>query len=175
MRRVKVLGLGNVLMGDDGFGPYAAGWAAAKWIFPPEVEVVDVGTPGLDLIPHVSDAEALIFLDTVHADAPAGALRLYRRDALLLAPPQPRLSPHDPGIREALFALELEGTCPRDVLLVGVVPGRIRTGPGLTTPVRAAVPGAVRAVVAELARLGIAVTRRNPPAEPDIWWERRSA
>ena len=107
----------------------------------------------------------------MRADAPAGTLRLYRRDDLLRHAPQARLSPHDPGVKEALLTAEFEGRAPREVLLVGVVPADTAMGVRLSPPLREAVPRAVEAVLAELRRLGCEARPRDLPARPDIWWE----
>jgi hydrogenase maturation protease len=168
---IGVLGLGNVLMGDDAFGPWVVQLLLAEHEFAADVSVADLGTPGLDLIPYVADLEALILLDTVRADAPAGTLRLYRRDDLLRHAPQPRLSPHDPGVKEALLSAEFAGRSPREVLLVGVVPRQTAMGVGLSPPLRAAVAVAAATVTRELERLGRPVRRREVARPPDIWWE----
>jgi len=168
---VRILGLGNVLMGDDGFGPYVVRVLEAEWEADPLVEVLDAGTPGLDLVPHISGAQALIFVDTVAMRGPPGRVRVYRADALLGREAAPRVQAHDPGLREALLALELEGAAPRDVALVGACPARVAPGTGLSAAVRACVPVAALAVVRELRRLGVRPRRRTEPAAPDIWWE----
>ncbi len=163
--------MGNVLIGDDGVGPYVVRLLEARYRAPDGVEIADVGTPGLDLTPYLSGAAAVLVVDTVAADAEPGAVRTYRRDALLAAPPLPRTSPHEPGLREALLATELTDSSPAEVLLVGVVPGRTDTGTGLSPPVRAAAERLIEIVVAELERLGRPLVPREPPLEPDIWWE----
>lgn len=169
--RVGVIGLGNVLMGDDAFGPWVAQVLLAEYDYAPEVAVQDLGTPGLDLVPYVLDLEALVLVDTVRSDAPAGTIRTYRRDDLLRHAPQARLSPHDPGVKEALLSAEFAGRGPTEVLLVGVVPLQTAMGVGLSAPLREAVPRAVAEVVQELARLGWPPVRRSAPGRPDIWWE----
>ena len=166
-----VLGLGNVLMGDDALGPWVVAQLAAAWQFPPAVEVEDLGTPGLDLLPYIAGRTHVILVDVVRADGPPGTLKLYRKDDILRHVPGPRVSPHDPGVKEALMALDFAGNGPREVLLVGVVPGPVVTGTGLSGPVRAAVEPAQRAVLTELARLGHVGRRREPPGVPDLWWE----
>jgi hydrogenase maturation protease len=169
------VGLGNVLMGDDAFGPWVVQVLLAEHAFPEGVAVNDLGTPGLDLVPWVTDLEALILVDTVRADAPPGTLRLYRRDDILRHPPGTRLSPHDPGVKEALLTAEFAGQAPREVLLVGAVPERTEMGVGLSPAVRGAVPAAVLEVLGELARLGRATERRHFPEAPRIWWEEDAA
>ena len=167
-----VLGLGNVLMGDDALGPWVVAQLLARWEFPADVEVHDLGTPGLDLHPFLAGRTTLILVDVVRADDPPGTLKLYDKDQLLRHAPGPRVSPHDPGVKETLLALDFAGDGPREVVLVGVVPQDTDPGTGLSAPVQAAAARAEEAVLAELARRGHVVTRREPPAEPDLWWER---
>ena len=76
----------------------------------------------------------------MHATGAPGEVRLYRRDEMLKNPPQPRLSPHDPGLKEALLTLEFSGTAPREVLLVGVIPASVETGVGLSPAVQRGCP-----------------------------------
>jgi hydrogenase maturation protease len=169
--KVRVLGLGNVLMGDDAVGPWVIEDLLANWDFPENVEVVDVGTPGLDLVPYVADADTILIVDTVKSDGPAGRIRVYERAQLLARPAQPRLSPHDPGLTEVLFALTLAGSAPRDVVLIGVVPGAVEMGVGLSPAVQDAVPRAAEMVVQRLRGLNLAPRRRASPAITSPWWE----
>ena len=170
-RSIGVVGLGNVLMGDDAFGPWVVQVLLAEHVFAEDVAVNDLGTPGLDLVPWVTNLEALILVDTVRSEAPPGTIRLYRRDDILKHPPQPRLSPHDPGLKEALLTAEFAGQAPREVLLVGAVPERTEMGVGLSPAVQGAVPPAALEVLRELERLGRAATRRDTPTKPQVWWE----
>jgi len=167
---VRVIGLGNVLMGDDALGPWVVEELLAGWDFPEGVSVLDVGTPGLDLTPYLADATAVFIVDTVKSDVPPGTLRIYDRDALLRHPPPPRLSPHDPGLTEALLSLDFAGCAPRDVVLVGVVPEKIEKRVGLTPRVRAAVDRAGAEIVDRLGRIGLP-PRRRPGGPFAPWWE----
>lgn len=169
--RIRVLGLGNVLMGDDAVGPWVIEKLAASWEFPDEVDVVDVGTPGLDLVPYLSDADAVLIVDTVKSDGPAGRIRVYEREELFARPPRPRLSPHDPGLFETLSTLGLAGSAPRDVVLIGIVPANVGQRIGLSPPVQAAVPLAAAAVVERLKRLGFPPRPREHVLEAAPWWE----
>ncbi len=168
---MRVLGLGNVLMGDDALGPWVIEELLAKWEFPQDVSVLDVGTPGLDLTPYLADADTILMVDTVKADAPPGWVRVYSKDELLARPAQPRLSPHDPGLADALFTLSFAGSAPRDVILVGVVPEVVAKGIGLSRSVQAAVERAVGEIVDRLAGLGLAPRRKASPQPTSPWWE----
>jgi hydrogenase maturation protease len=168
---VTVFGLGNVLMRDDAFGPYVIRTLEAGHVFPPEVQVLDAGTPGLELSTILEDCGALVVVDTVRAEGSPGELRLYRREELLRYAPAQRITPHDPGLKETLLVLELQGEAPPDVLVVGVIPERVGYGIGLSEAARAAVPDAVAAILEELSRLGHPAEPRAEPLEPGIWWE----
>lgn len=170
--RVAVVGLGNVLMGDDAVGPYVMRVLHARYEFPPEVSVQDLGTPGWDLTPHIAGVERLVFVDTVGSTSPPGTVKRYRRDEILKNPPPQRVSPHDPGLKETLLTLEFAGRAPLDVLLVGVVPVDTEMRVGLREPVLAAVETVVADVLAELEAAGYPATARTVPQEPDLWWER---
>ena len=169
---IRVLGLGNVLMGDDGFGPYVVEALTAAYDVPREVSVIDVGTPGLDLTPFLLGADAVIVIDSVRSDGEAGTLRRYERDAILAHAPQPRLGPHDPGFKQTLLTLDFAGAGPRDVTLVGAIPHTTAPCARLSPAVRASVPAAVVAVVQELARLGARLSLKSHPQAPAPWWER---
>jgi len=175
---VAVIGMGNVLLGDDGFGPNVIGILAAQWEFPDDVELIDAGTPGLDLAGLLCGREAVIFVDSVAATAAAGKLRFYRDEelqgALVL---KPRVSPHDPALAEALAIARLVGDGPRSVLLVGVVPETVDVGVGLTPAVAAAAHLAATAIVAEIKKWNSIPRRRPDRVRPTLWWmeDRRAA
>jgi hydrogenase maturation protease len=127
-KRIGVLSVGNVLMGDDGVGPYILKILESRYEFPPNVVLDDLGTPGLGITSFFSDYDAIILIDAVLASGRPGDLKLYRKDRLVQIQIQPRLSPHDPALVEALLFAELSGTCPKEVLLVGVIPESCELG-----------------------------------------------
>ncbi len=169
---VRIIGIGNVLMGDDGFGPYVVKTLEALYEFPADVSIVDAGTPGLDLSPFLMNADVIILVDAVKASGEAGSVRTYGREDLVRPGVTPRLGPHDPALAQTLTTLDLAGTGPKAVILVGAVAERVTTGPGLTAPMRTAVPAAIERVANLLAVFGLAPVARQPPLEPDVWWER---
>jgi hydrogenase maturation protease len=157
---VYVLGLGNVLMGDDGFGPAAIRAFEAEYTVPDGVEVVDLGTPGLDLLPWLADVPQVILVDTVKSDQPPGTMRIYDKADLMRHAPMARVGPHDPGVKDALHALEFAGRAPGEVVVIGVVPGRTELDLALTPAVEASLPGVVAEIRATLERFGTPPQRR---------------
>jgi hydrogenase maturation protease len=172
---IYVLGLGNVLMGDDGFGPAVVREFSATHAVGADVEVVDVGTPGLDMMPWLYDADRVIIVDTIKSDARPGTLRVYDKEEILRHAPSVRAGPHDPGVKEALLTLEFAGLGPSDVVLVGVVPGYVGMTLDLTGPVRDAVPAAVEVIAGTLRRFGVAVAHLRAETRPAPWWQNTSA
>jgi hydrogenase maturation protease len=171
IKPVRILGVGNVLCTDDGLGPYAIKVLESSYVFPDGVEVIDLGTPGMDLTPYLADARMIIVIDTVRGDEAPGTVRLLRDREIVSAPPPSRMSPHEPGLREALMATEFSDSSPDEILFVGVIPASTEQGTSLTPSLMEAVPAVVDAVIQELNRLEMPATRRDPPAELDIWWE----
>lgn len=173
MSRIAVIGIGNVLMGDDALGPWVVKALEARYAFPDDVQLVDAGTPGLDLTAWFAEKDAVIVVDVVKAKGAPGELRLYDREALMKKSPVLAMSPHDPGLREAILNADFMGVTPRHFKLVGVLPTACEYGLGLSDAVRAAIPAAMDAVLAELRPLGIVPPERSPPGEPDVWWEKK--
>jgi len=167
---IRVLGIGNVLMSDDGFGPYVGRLLDATYECPPGVEFIDVGTPGLDLTPYLLGTDAVIFVDAVSSPGRPGEILVYDRDDILRHPPQARTGGHDPAMKEALLTVQAAGAGPRDVILVGVVPAWIATGVVLSPQVQRAVGQAMLAVVRALGSVGVRLTPRAQPLAPDVWW-----
>jgi hydrogenase maturation protease len=166
---IAVIGLGNLLLGDDGFGPTVIELLRAGWQFPECVDLIDAGTPGLALTTYVLDREAVILIDAVAAHGESGELRLYRGAELQRIPMKPRVSPHDPAVGEALAIAEFAGLDLHRVLLVGAIPQSTAAGVGLTDAMRSAADAAAAIVVQELAGRGIHVMRqRFLPVQP--WW-----
>ena len=174
---IRILGVGNVLCTDDGLGPYAIKVLEAQFEFPEGVEVHRCRHAGTRFYPLPgSDARMVIVLDTVKSEEAAGTLRLLRDGEIVAKPPPSRMSPHEPGLREALMATEFSDSSPEEILLVGVVPET--TGQGHPVDRRrseAAVPKVVATVVEELEKLGRPAVPRDPPGtsrcELEIWWE----
>ena len=167
-----VLGIGNVLMGDDGFGPAVVRAFAARYDAGPDVDVIDIGTPGLDMTPWLADADHVVLVDTVKAPLPPGSLRIYDKSDLLREAPFARTGPHDPGVKECVFTLEFAGRAPCHITVVGVVPFHVGMGLDLSVTVGAAVPAAVEAVADALRRHGQSVRLLGQPGAPPPWWQR---
>lgn len=158
-----VLGLGNVLLTDDGAGPAAVALMRERHLAPAGVRVLDGGTLGLSLLPYVEDCEALLLVDAVAADAPPGTL--LRLEGADVGPAvASRLSPHQVGVADLLEGAAWHDRKPPTILL-GVVPQSIELGVGLSPAVSQAIPALVDLVVREARALGHVFEGIDSPPE----------
>ena len=169
--RIGVLSVGNVLMGDDGIGPFVLKILESRYEFPSNVTLHDLGTPGLGITSFFADYDVIILIDAVSAKGRPGDVRLYRKQQLVRVPIPQRVSPHDPALVEALLFAEFSGKCPQEVLLVGVVPAVTELGCRISELALRAVEPAMTAIIDELNRLGVTVNRRECALSPSIWWQ----
>jgi hydrogenase maturation protease len=167
---VAIIGIGNILLGDDGVGPYVVRTLEASYEFGSNVQVLDVGTPALDFIDNLVGMDAVILIDSVENDEPAGTITLYRKEDILRHGISVRMDPHSPALGESLLTADLMGICPKELLLVGVTGRSYDAGCELSPEVRKAVDLAIDVVRAELRRLDVPYFPAANEAEPDIWW-----
>jgi hydrogenase maturation protease len=154
-----VLGLGNVLLGDDGVGAAAIGRLLEEYRVPQGGRVLDGGTLGLSLLPYVQEAETVILVDAIRSDAPPGSL--VRLDGDQVAPAvATRLSPHQVGVADLLDSARWIDQYPARLVLLGIVPESMDLTVGLSPAVAQTLPALVAQVVDEAAKLGFRFTRK---------------
>jgi len=151
--RAVVLGIGNVLLGDEAVGVRAIE-ALAAHALPPEVEVVDGGTCGMELLDQLADADLLIVVDAVLAGKPPGELVRLAGDEVPVFF-RSKLSPHMIGLPDVLASLEFCGQTPREVVIIGVQPVSFDLSLDMTPLIAARVPALVTGVLDELERHGL--------------------
>ncbi|MFY9673587.1 MAG: hydrogenase maturation protease [Terriglobales bacterium] len=170
-KKITIGGIGSVLLGDDGVGPYVAGVLEAAYRFESGVTVADLGTPGLDLVAHLSGIDAVILIDSVKNDAPPGSVTLYRKEDILRHGPAPvRMDPHAPALSESMLIAELTGEGPEEILLIGITGEQYEVGADLSEPAKRAAHDAVGQVLIELDRLGSSYSEVQREAF-SAWWK----
>ncbi|MDR9755879.1 MAG: hydrogenase maturation protease [Thermacetogeniaceae bacterium] len=149
MGKKVVLGIGNLLMKDDGVGVHVVK-ALEKCRLPADVELVDGGTAGCDLLPFMTGAEKIIIIDALKGGGPPGAVYRLRPEDCGKQPINCTITLHDLGILTVLNDLALlEGKTPPCVI-IGVEPGEIDWGMELTPEVAAVLPRVLELVQKEL-------------------------
>lgn len=154
--KVLVLGIGNLLIGDEGVGCRAAEELNRRYTFPPTVECVDGGTAGFELLTMIDDKEHLILIDALKNDQPPGTVVMVEGEHVpkaFLA----RTTPHQLGICDVLAAAQLSDTMPRHLTLYGIEPKHLDVGIGLSPEVEAGMEKTIGAVVTQLRHFGYEV------------------
>lgn len=151
---ILVLGIGNALMNDDGFGVRVIEQLHKEYRFPDKVCVLDGGTLGLDLLPRLEEADKLLIIDAVEMGAATGAVFRLEGDEVPRAFAN-KLSVHQMGVQDLLAVAELQGYCPEELVFWGVQPGSIEMELTLSAPVAAALDQVVLSVIEELRSWGV--------------------
>ena len=154
MSETMVLGLGNILLQDEGVGVRVVERLMERYMFPEEVEVLDGGVRGLALMPYLEGVSRLLIIDAVRAGKEPGTLVRLAGDEIP-AVLSPKISPHQEGLADLLWVAKIAGPCPDEIVLWGVEPAQMETGLELSPPIAAQVDTLVRKVVDELANWGL--------------------
>ena len=154
-----VIGVGNSLMGDDGIGIAAVTRLRDEWEWDDDVEFVDGGTWGMNLLPLIESARRLLLIDAIDAGANAGTPITLGREEI------PRyfmlkLSPHQIDLREVLALAELRGTLPETTMVMGLQPDLVELSLELSPVVDEGFDALVSAVHAQLGAWGHTGRRR---------------
>ena len=146
-----VLGIGNRLWADEGFGPAVIDQLALDERMPVGIEALDGGTLGLYLLPHVQRARRLLVFDAVDFGRAPGEIVVLRDEEIPVFFGQRPLSLHQTGFTDVLAAAQLTGAAPEAITLIGVQPEKIDDwGGAMTATVTAAIPRAIEFGLAEL-------------------------
>ncbi len=157
--KTLILGVGNLLLSDEGAGLRVVERLVTTYELPKEVQVLDGGTLGLDLLYYLEGVENLLIIDAVEMQKEPGALLRLANDEVpaFLAV---KMSPHQVGVPDMLCAAKLKGIYPRNLVLWGVQPATLEVGLELSPPVAAQIDTLVQNAVDELRRWGIEVRQR---------------
>jgi hydrogenase maturation protease len=162
---VLVLGIGNLLWADEGFGVRCVEALHERYELPPGVELLDGGTQGIYLANTVAAAERVLVFDALDYGDPPGTMRVVRDADVPAFHGVRKMSLHQTGFQEVLAAAELLGHPPRHVTLVGVQLEQIDDfGGTLSPPVAAQLDAALALGLAELSTWGYPARPRAQPA-----------
>lgn len=157
--RVLILGIGNVLWADEGFGVRCVEAMAETCALPEGISLLDGGTQGLYLLPFLEEADALIVFDAIDFGYAPGTLKVLRDDDVPAFMGAKKMSLHQTGFQDVIATAQFLGRCPERLTLIGCQPVELEDyGGGLRPAVAAQIAPAIAEAVAELARWGIAVT-----------------
>ncbi len=151
-----VLGIGNLLLSDEGVGVHAIRALREKYTFPEGLELIDGGTMGLDLLPFIEGKEKLLIVDAANFEAPPGTIRPLE-GANIHRFFDKKFSVHQIGLPDMLFAAELKGMLPPTLCLVGIQPETLETGLEMSGAVRENFDSLIDAIIKKLREWGFEV------------------
>ena len=162
---VLVLGIGNLLWADEGFGVRCVEQLAAEWELPPGITVMDGGTQGLYLLPYVQAARRLIVFDAIDYGLEPGTMKRVEGDEVPRFMGAKKMSLHQTGFQEVISAADLTGQLPESLLLIGVQPEELEDyGGSLRPAVKARLGDAVAMAIAQLLEWGFEPRQRRTPS-----------
>jgi hydrogenase maturation protease len=165
MKRVLIVGIGNILLQDEGVGVRAVETMQGMDV-PPDVELLDGGTSGADLVDYLADRAKVIVIDAVDSHAAPGTVfRMTPED--LVKGENADLSLHQLGLIDSLTMAREMGTPAREVVIYGIQPQRVYWGLELTEPVARVLPKVIEMVLREaLAGAEAGAQAGAPPSAP---------
>ncbi|MBT8475254.1 MAG: HyaD/HybD family hydrogenase maturation endopeptidase [Alphaproteobacteria bacterium] len=154
--RVLILGIGNVLWADEGFGVRCVERLAENWTFDDNVKLLDGGTQGLYLLPFLEEADILVMFDAVDYGLALGTLKIVEDDEVPRFMGAKTMSLHQTGFQDVMATAQLMDQCPDTLLLIGCQPVELEDyGGGLRDAVVARIDPAIEIVLERLRGWGI--------------------
>ena len=154
--QLLVLGIGNILWADEGFGVRCVEALNAAWQFRDDVTVLDGGTQGLYLLPFLEEARRLIVFDAVDYGMQPGEMVIAKDDDVPRFMGVKKMSLHQTGFQEVIACASLAGRLPESMVLIGVQPEQLEDfGGSLRDIVKAQIPRALEVALAQMKEWGI--------------------
>jgi len=158
---IAVFGIGNILLSDDGVGVHAINTLREAYMFPDSIELIDGGTKGLDLLPLFENRDKILIIDAANFRKEPGTIDMVEGDNIP-AFLSTKLSVHQIGLPDTLFAAKLMEITPSEMCLVGIQPKSMETGTELSEEVRSQFGPFVKAILQKLKEWGVEPEVRNP-------------
>ena len=136
---ITVLGIGNTILSDEGFGVHVVEFLRKNYKFPDNVQLIDGGTLGVELMHFIIGTSKLLIIDSIDGGCEAGKFFHLRGDEILKHFTQ-KVSAHEIGIQDILTMLEITGKKIPCIELIGVQPFSLDAGINLTPPMQKLVP-----------------------------------
>jgi hydrogenase maturation protease len=162
---ILILGVGNILLSDEGAGVRALELLQDRYTFPPQVELLDGGTSGLELLPALDHRTHVYIIDVVQQKDLAPGQMMVLDLAQSPGYFRQKISPHQLGLSEVLAVAEMSGSLPPNITLVGIQPLHLETGLNLTETVRDGLENIIQYLVDDLTELDLPPIPREQETE----------
>jgi hydrogenase maturation protease len=144
-----VVGLGNILLRDEGVGVHAANTIKQRYTFSPDVEIIDGGTMGLDLLPIFEGRDKVLIIDAVDFGREPGHIGTIENDDIPSVL-NSKLSVHHINLSDVLFAAKLMDISPSEICLIGIQPQSLDVGLDMTGEIKGKIEILIDAVIGKL-------------------------
>ncbi len=158
---VTLLGLGNILMSDEGVGVHTVNEFEKRYTVPAYVEIVDGGAAGLDLIPFIEGRDKVLMVDAVNFDQEPGYVGILENEAIPVRLAT-KASMHHLGLMDVLSIVKLSGNYPKEVCIVGIQPKSLELGLDMTREICDKQEVLIKRVVDKLKDWNIPCVLRSP-------------
>lgn len=160
-KKIGILGIGNLIVGDEGFGVHTVHYLEENFEFPDNVVVKDGGTAGIYMSPFLEECDPIFVIDVVDIDAEPGSMHYYSSDDVKAGKISTRMSPHQLGLLEVLGICKLRDAAPETMEFYCVVPKVLETSTELSDVVAPRVKEISEISLKRLAEIGVQVNRRT--------------
>ena len=160
-KKIGILGIGNLIVGDEGFGVHTINYLNENYIFPDNVNVHDGGTAGIYMSPFLEECDPVYVIDVVDIDAEPGSMHYYSSEDVKAGKISTRMSPHQLGLLEILEVCKLRNAAPEKIEFYCVVPNSLETTIELSDVVAPRVKEIADLILKRLEDDGIKVEKRN--------------
>jgi len=160
-KKIGILGVGNLIVGDEGFGVHTVHYLEENYLFPDNVLIMDGGTAGLYMSPFLEECDPVLVIDVVDIEAEPGSIHYYSNEDVKAGKFSTRMSPHQLGLLEVLEICKLRDAAPEIVEFYCVVPKILETTDQLSDVVAPRVKEIADIVLKRLAELGVQVSHRT--------------
>ena len=160
-KKIGIAGIGNYIVGDEGFGVHVVHYLEEHYNFSDRVDIQDVGTAGLYMAPFLEECDPVLVIDVVDMAGEPGSFHFFSLDDVKAGNFQMRMSPHQLGILEILEISKLRDCAPEQVEFYTVIPKTLGDSVELSPEVAARKVEVAEMILARLAELGVPATRKS--------------
>ena len=161
---IAVFGIGNILLSDDGVGVHTLNRLKEDYDLPGYVELIDGGTKGLDLLPLLEDRDKVMIIDAANFKKKPGTIGTVEGDKIP-AFLSTKLSVHQIGLPDMLFAAKLMNIMPPEICLIGIQPESMATSIEMSEVVSKGMEPLLEKVIERLKEWGVEITSKNSKVE----------
>lgn len=158
---ITILGLGNILMTDEGVGVHTVNEFEKRYTVPDHVEIVDGGAAGLDLIPFIEGREKVLMVDAVNFDQEPGFIGILENDEIPVKITE-KASMHHLGLMDVLSIVRMSGNYPKELCLIGIQPRSLELGLDMTPEIWDKKDALIERITAKLREWNIPCALRSP-------------